>query len=116
MRRSMLMLGLGCGLLAGCAGGSMPDTGDLYGSLRGNELTLAARSVQQALETKPDGERVAWTSGRTGWSGAVRPLRTYITSGGYFCRTYEEELRKDTRNERFEHDACRSDKGAWIWL
>lgn len=115
MPRKLTVAALVAGLLSGCASAPKPS-GDAYADLSGNDLRLAAATMQKALEAGPDGKRVDWANAATGRSGAVKPLRTYVSSGGYFCRGYEEELRHGERSERFRHDACRNERGVWVWL
>ena len=115
MSRKLTALTFVVALLSGCASAPKPS-GDAYADLAGDDVRLAAATLQKALEAGPDGKRVAWENAATGRSGTVRPLRTYVTGGGYFCRSYEEELRHGERAETFRHDACRNERGVWVWL
>ena len=116
MRRRLIgcagALGL---LLGGCASSPSAET-DLYGRLTENDVTLAARTLQSALELTPDGATRRWTNQETGHSGAITPIRTYLTEGGHFCRDYREELTLGERSGRFQHSACRSEDARWVWL
>lgn len=102
-------------LLAGCASGT-GRTGNAYADLAPEDVALASAAMQEVLETGHDGKEVGWKNGATGRSGSVKPLSTYLTSNGYFCRSYEERLRDGRRERGFRHDACRNEQGAWIWL
>jgi surface antigen len=112
-------------LLAGCASTPPPPTPaprpqaaavqDPYALLTPGEVALAATTMQEALETDPDGKSRSWTNEATGRAGTIKPVRTYVTCNGYYCRAYQEELRSGTKRERFRHDACRNEKGLWLW-
>jgi surface antigen len=113
-------------LLAGCASTPPPQTPaprpqaaavqDPYALLTPGEVALAATTMQEALETDPDGKSRSWTNEATGRAGTIKPVRTYVTRNGYYCRAYQEELRSGPKRERFRHDACRNEKGLWLWL
>jgi surface antigen len=102
-------------LLGGCAGWPTTDA-DLYDELTENDVALAVRTLQSALEVTPDGATRRWTNQETGHSGAITPTRTFLTEGGYFCRDYREELTLGERSGRFDHSACRGEDARWIWL
>ena len=87
-----------------------------YGRLGADDVELAARSFQDALETARDGETRAWRNHGSGNGGAFTPIRTYVTEGGYFCREYREALAVDGDKATFTHDACRDEAGRWVWL
>jgi surface antigen len=89
---------------------------DPYALLTPGEVALAATTMQEALETDPDGKSRSWTNEATGRAGTIKPVRTYVTRNGYYCRAYQEELRSGPKRERFRHDACRNEKGLWLWL
>ncbi len=113
-------------LLAGCATTAPPPPKpvrapqaalhDPYAELTPGEVALAATTMQEALETDPDGKSRGWTNEATGRAGTIKPVRTYITSNGYYCRSYQEELRSGPNRERLRHEACRNEKGLWLWL
>ena len=113
-------------LLAGCASTTPPAAPaprpqaaavqDPYALLTPGEVALAATTMQEALETDPDGKSRSWTNEATGRAGTIKPVRTYVTRNGYYCRAYQEELRSGPKRERFRHDACRNEKGLWLWL
>jgi surface antigen len=102
-------------LLGGCAGWPAADT-DLYQELRENDVTLAARTLQSALELTPDGASRRWTNEETGHSGAITPIRTYVIEGGHYCRDYREHLTLGERSGRFQYSACRGEDARWVWL
>jgi surface antigen len=102
-------------LLGGCAGWPTADAA-LYEELSENDVALAARTLQSALELTPDGTTRRWTNQETWHSGAISPIRTYLTEGGHFCRDYREELTFGARPGRFHHSACRGEDARWVWL
>ena len=104
------------GARASAAAAPAPGPEDAYARLAPEDVALAAATMQKALESSPDGERLGWKNGATGRSGGITPLRTYVTAGGYYCRTYQEELRGADGADRFRHEACRNEDGAWVWL
>ena len=101
--------------LAGCASLTAGDPA-LYQGLAESDVTLASRLVQTTLESAPDGATRRWSNRQTGNGGAVTPLRSYVSEGGYFCRDYREELAVGTDTGRFYHTACRGDAARWAWL
>jgi surface antigen len=98
-------------LLTACAAlpGADPSISDA-------DVREAAATVQLALETRSDNETVAWDNGATGAAGSVTPVRTYVSTGGYFCRQYREEIFVGGRTGDFHNTACRSETGRWVWI
>ncbi len=112
--KGLVALALGASLSACAAlGGGDPA---LYQSLAQSDVTLASRLIQTTLESAPDGATRRWVNDQTGNSGAVTPTRTYLSSGGYFCRDYREELSLGGRSGQYFHTACRNDEARWVWL
>ena len=102
--------------LAGCSGlATTADSAKLYGSMSESDVALAAAAMQVALETKAPNETVDWANAENGNRGSIRPLATFITDRGVFCRAYDERLSIDGRDETVRNTACRSDDGRWIW-
>ncbi len=89
---------LGGYLVGGAIGKSMDDTDRL--------------KANQALETAPTGDRVAWRNPDTGGSYAVTPTNTYETASGP-CREYTTEATIDGRQETVYGTACRQPDGTW---
>ena len=49
--------------LSACATlGLQPDPEELYGALSEGDVTIAAGTMQQALERHPNGEALSWTN------------------------------------------------------
>jgi len=89
---------------------------DVYGTLSDQDVSIAARLMQQTLEGAPDGTTRRWSNDQTGHGGAITPVRTYVTEGGHFCRDYREELATTSAEERFLHTACRTEDARWVWI
>ena len=88
-----------------------------YEGMSEGAVAAAAQTRQQALETLPDGETLTWEAG--GWStytGTIKPYRSYISSGGMFCRQFTEELQNRKRKTTYRNEACRDEAGYWVWL
>jgi surface antigen len=102
--------------LAGCTdikeGAGPPSHADLAAA----DVAVAAQAMQQALETLPDGQSLAWRGAEGEASGSFKLSRTYVSASGYFCRQYVEKLRLGERAGSFQHEACRDEQGHWVWL
>ncbi len=112
------------GLIAGAAGGNSAAIaagvigGGLVGGLIGNLLDdrdrrLQAEAAQRALERAPAGRAVAWRNPDSGHAGTVKPVRTYQTAGGTYCRDYQTTVTIEGRQERASGTACRQPDGRW---
>lgn len=91
-------------------------TADLHRDMTERDIDLAAETFQTAMEKAGDGERSIWANPRSGNSGRFRPVRTFVTDAGTFCRDFEETLRVDAREGAYENVACRRDSGGWDWV
>src|SRR5512144_1709100 len=85
----------GGGLLGAAAGGGPVGIaagvllGGLVGGATGSVLDdqdrrTAARTTQQALESKPSGTTMTWNNPDSGRSGSVTPIGTYQASNGQY--------------------------------
>lgn len=104
--------GLGLALSA-CA--QAPAPGDAaYSSLAPRAEVLARNTVQTALETATSQSSLEWSFAEDGSKGTVKPLRTYKSTTGFYCREYVEvvETTTDGRNSR-QRTACRDLDGIW---
>jgi surface antigen len=99
-------------LVAGCA--AVPaDQPDLHAALAPDDLRAAAGTMQLALETEPDGAGLSWRNPGSGHGGAVRPVATFVSDAGQFCRRYEETLEVGAETATFDQEACRDPNGHW---
>ena len=116
--------------LGGLAGATLFDgdariagaaAGTLLGAFLGNEAgksldradaTYASRAEASALEYAPAGSATPWRNPDSGSYGAVTPVHTCETAGGY-CREFQHKARIGGRNEQVYGTACRSADGAW---
>ena len=114
----------GGGLLGAAAGGGATGIaagvllGGLLGGATGSVLDdqdrrTAARTTQQALESKPSGTTSTWTNPDTGHSGSVTPIRTYQASNGQYCREYEQSVTIGGKPQKSYGTACRQPDGSW---
>jgi hypothetical protein len=105
-------------LAAGCRTSAAPDIPyDLYELMSDSDVALAVETMQLGLETGSDGAVARWSNPETGNSGAIKPVRTYQTAGGYFCRDFEELLNVEGIVRIYEDNhACRADDGVWRFI
>jgi len=100
------------GIAAGVIGGML--LGGMVGSLLDErDKKMAAEAAYRALETAPTGRPVAWNNPDSGHSGTVTPTKTYQTSGGSYCREYQQTVIIDGKQERGYGTACRQPDGSW---
>jgi surface antigen len=97
-----------------CTTTQAPDAG-LYAALGDADVRYAATTVQRSLETAPDGEARGWRNPASGYGGLVRPVTTYVSDTGQFCRRYEETLLLGGDRASYRHEACRDADGYWAW-
>lgn len=81
--------------------------------LPAEDVKIADAAKQQALETRRDGEPIAWRNVKTGNSGSITPVRTYVTEAGTFCREYREVVSIGTSKEEATATGCRTRPRAW---
>lgn len=101
--------------LGACAALESADP-DTYSRLSQQDVAIAARLMQQTLESAPDGATRRWTNDGTGHAGTITPVKTYVTQNGYFCRDYREEIALADGGQRFFHTACRTEDARWVWI
>jgi surface antigen len=116
-RQTIVRLILAGILVASIPGCTMPQDSNpaLYATLGETDLVTAASTVQQTLESAPDGSMRHWANPLSGHAGTVRPVATYVSEDGRFCRQYEEELQVGEGQGSYRHLACREDDGYWVW-
>jgi surface antigen len=107
-------IGLSVAALSGCAATSASKS--LHANLTESDVSLAATTMNAALEHAGHGETRTWHNPETGHAGAVMPQRTYLSEAGSYCRGYQETLTVDGRSERSSSIACRDADGLWCWV
>lgn len=104
-----------CGL-AGCTNRKRAETDEqtpAYARMSEDDIALADKTVQQALEGEPSGAVLEWYNRGSGNSGSVTPVRTYKTTDGTYCREYREIMRVGHESETYDIIACRHASGQW---
>jgi surface antigen len=71
-------------------------------------------AIEQALEEKASGQRVAWHNPDSGAYGEVVPVRTYRSKSNHWCREYVASKVSDGTEEKIRAIACRADDGDWV--
>lgn len=72
-----------------------------------------AAVVQLALETRPSGKSLRWTTAQ-GASAFLTPTRTWRSVSGNFCRVLEIKLFADGAEPAVHSSIfCRDDDGVW---
>lgn len=86
-----------------------------YDLMTDGDVALAAAVMQQALETKSDGDLLAWNNSESGNSGEIMPTMTFMTDLGIYCREYRETVTIGGAAGEAVNTGCRQDNGAWVW-
>jgi surface antigen len=122
------LLGAGLGGLLGSqfGGGSgkalMTVGGVLAGGLIGhsigtqldrNDQLAMSRTTQTALETGQPQQPLPWRNADSGHSGAVTPGPYYQTSGGQYCREFQQTITVGGETQQGYGRACRQPDGTW---
>src|SRR5512140_3437773 len=103
--------------LCNCAGTSAPKQDNpprLYRGLEDGDLARMTPVLQRTLETALSGETGRWRNDATNNSGSVRPLRTFRTASGYFCREFQESIAANGADAPQVRTACRNPDGVWV--
>ncbi len=88
--------------------------GALFEYMSGEDVLLADRILQSALETAASGQSMTWRNPDSGNSGIVVPIRTFrLDLHGVYCREYKEILNISGRSEVYLDTACRFEGGVW---
>lgn len=108
--------GSGKGRLVGVAAGTL--IGALLGSEIGKSLDRAdmayvQRTNQQAFEYGRSGTAQSWRNPDSGHYGSVVPRPAYQTSGGQYCREFQQTITVGGRTEQGYGTACRQPDGSW---
>lgn len=122
------LLGAAAGGLLGAQFGkgkgqlAMVAAGALLGAWAGNEVGKSLdradrlamqRTTQNTLETGRSRQQVSWRNPDTGHYGTVTPQPAYQTSGGGYCREYQQTVTIGGRTEQAFGTACRQPDGTW---
>lgn len=87
--------------------------GILVGGAIGNYMDQVDQNcVGQVLEHAEDGETIRWNDPQ-GDDYRVRPLRTYQTDSGTYCREYTTTAVVGGRTQETYGRACRQPDGSW---
>lgn len=84
-----------------------------YDKLEEEDVKMAAAAKQNALETRRDGEPTTWRNVKTGNSGSITPVRTYVTENGVFCRDYREVVSIGVDKGEATSTGCRTSPKSW---
>lgn len=83
-------------------------------ALAAEDERILTAAIEQALEEKPSGERVAWHNPDSGSYGEVVPVRTYRSKSNHWCREYFASKITDGMEEKTRAIACRASGGDWV--
>ncbi len=103
----------GCGTATTVRSQNAAAPAPLYAHMTEGDVKVANGMVQIALETAVSGTRLAWENPASGHSGSVRPIRTFKSTSGLYCRDYDETLTIEKRTERYTDTACRDSDHVW---
>jgi surface antigen len=109
-------VGSGSGQLVAVGAGAL--LGALLGSQVGKSLDNADRAAmsqttQQSLETAPSGTTTSWRNPDSGNYGTITPQPAYQSSGGGYCREFQQTVTVGGRQESAYGTACRQPDGTW---
>ena len=122
------LIGAGLGGLAGSQIGSGTGqlaaigAGVLLGGLLGNEvgksldkadIAYSERNAQETLEYQPTGATSSWVNPDSGNSGSITPTATYQSTGGEYCREYQQTVTVGGEQQAAYGTACRQPDGSW---
>jgi surface antigen len=78
-----------------------------------SDWQLMQEAVQEALDTRADGESVQWANQATGCSGTVTALKAVPSESGKDCRSARIANRAPKATSESEHRFCRDEGGDW---
>lgn len=108
--------GKGSGQLAATAAGALIGAfvGNQVGqSLDNADKQYAYRAEQDALEHTPTGNEVSWNNPDSGNYGTIKPVETYQTPEGRYCREYTHTVYVGGKEQDAYGRACRQPDGSW---
>ena len=83
-------------------------------SLEMSDKSLANEQLQTALEKSVSGEATRWQNPESGASGTVTPLKTWKTTSGTYCRSYDEKIvLASGKSLNRRGVACRASNSRW---
>lgn len=96
------------------ADGPISSAGEsLYFGFGDADVARAVAAIQNTLEHRASGETGRWRNDGAGTSGEITPLRTFKTTQGFFCRTFNETVRSAQGERTTERLSCRDKNGLW---
>lgn len=95
--------------------------GALMGALIGSEIGASLDAADRAEASRatynahhaPVGETISWNNPNTGNYGTVTPVRDGYSSGGRYCREYQQTVYVGGKQESAYGQACRQPDGSW---
>ena len=87
-----------------------------YDRLGDDDVAFAAQAMQTALETRKDGQTLAWNNPESGNGGSITPMRTYLTDAGVYCREYREVVEIQGDIGEATNTGCRTGERSWAWV
>lgn len=110
-------VGKGNGQLVGVALGTILGAGlgnSIGTSLDRADMAKANQASQNAFESAPSGQQIAWQNPDSGNSGTITPMRTYQEPNtGQYCREYNQTITVGGKTEQAYGKACRQIDGTW---
>lgn len=97
----------GAGVLLGALLGS-----EVGKSLDKADMNYASQANTQA-HSAPIGETINWNNPESGNYGTVTPTRDGYSSGGSYCREYQQTIVVGGREEQAFGTACQQPDGSW---
>ncbi len=99
--------------------GSETDVELVAVHLQGKGWPPAARAglgwaLQEALETKSDGQSIEWGSSGVDAKVTIKPTAALSEDDSPYCRTFEQTVRSGAGERIYPGKACRSASGQWL--
>jgi surface antigen len=125
------MIGTGTGAVLGgllgsqVGGGSgrlwATGAGVLLGALAGSEIGASLDNADRAYANQannralsaPIGETIAWNNPDSGNYGNITPTRDGYSTGGRYCREYQQTVVVGGKQQSAYGTACRQPDGSW---
>ncbi len=99
--------------------GSEADVELVAVQLEGKSWPPAARAglgwaLQEALETKADGQSIEWGSSGVDAKVTIKPTAALSEGDSPYCRTFEQTVRGGAGERIYPGKACRNASGQWL--